>query len=72
MARDDDAKLRAQAAERGYRLEPLPIRRCWQLIDERTGEAARRPDGATAFNVVQGLSFFRSIKRPGGARAPDA
>ena len=63
MARDDEAKLRAQAAESGFRLEPLPVRKCWQLVNETTGEIAKRPDGATAFNVAQARSFFRSLRR---------
>ena len=51
MARDDIAKMRGLAAELGYRLEPLPVKQCWQLVDEETGEVAKRPDCATAFNV---------------------
>ena len=68
MAREDIAKLRELAGELGYRLEPLPIRWCWQLIDEDTGEAAQRADGATAFNATQALSFFRSLRRSGGTQ----
>ena len=66
MARDDVAKLRAHAAECGYRLDKLPQRGCWQLVNEETGEIAKRPDGATAFNATQALSFFRSLRRSGG------
>ena len=58
MAREDIAKVRGLAGELGYRLEPLPIRRCWQLIAEETGDAAQRTDGATcrelALNIVCG------------------
>ena len=68
MAREDIAKVRGLAGELGYRLEPLPIRECWQLIDEETGDAAQRADGATAFKATQALSFFRSLRRSGGTR----
>ena len=61
MARDDMGKLRALAGENGYRLDKLPQRGCWQLINEEMGEIAKRPDGATAFNVEPALSFFRSL-----------
>ena len=66
MARDDMGKLRGLAGEKGYRLDKLPQRGCWQLVNEKTGEIAKRPDGATAFNAVQALSFFRSLRRSGG------
>ena len=65
MARDDIGKLRGLAGERGYQLDKLPQRGCWQLIEEATGEIAKRPDGATAFNITQALSFFRSLRRAG-------
>ena len=43
--------MRGLVAELGYQLEPLPIKQCWELVHEETGEVAKRPDGATAFNV---------------------
>ena len=58
MARDDIAKVRGLAGELGYRLEPLPIRGCWQIVNESMGEIAKRPDGATAFNVDSGAIFL--------------
>ena len=67
MARDDMGKLRALAGENGYRLDKLPQRGCWQLVNEETGEIATRPDGATAFNATRALSFLpvvATIGRP--------
>ena len=68
MARDDIGKLRGLAGEKGYRLDKLPQRGCRQLVEEATGKIAEKPDGATAFNVTQALSFFRSLRRAGGTR----
>ena len=65
MARDDLGKLRGLAGEKGYRLDKLPQRGCWQLINEETGEIAKRPDGATAFNAAQALSFFGQMPKRG-------
>ena len=35
--RDNLAKLRGLAGEKGYRLEKAPIRDCWFLVNEATG-----------------------------------
>ena len=68
MARDDLGKLRGLAGEKGYRLDKLPQRGCWQLVDEATGEIAERPDGATAFNVSPGAIILSITSPNGGTR----
>jgi hypothetical protein len=63
--RDDMAKLRGLAGEKGYRLERAPISETWFLIDEETGERAMSERGTTAFSVERAITFLRRLpERP--------
>ncbi len=72
MARRDDlAKLRGRAAERGYTLERAIRRNCWRLVNAK-GETVVNPrNGSTAFSVVDAMGFLRNgqfAKSLGGGR----
>jgi hypothetical protein len=56
--RDNLAKLRSLAGEKGYELEKAPIRDCWFLVNERTGKPAVSDKGTTAFSVERAIKFL--------------
>ena len=61
--RDNLAKLRGLASERGYRLEKAPISGTWFLIDEVTGEKALSDRGTTAFSAERAIKFLATHER---------
>lgn len=61
--RDQTAKLRGLAGEKGYALEKAPISGTWFLIDEKTGEKAMSERGTTAFSVERAIKFLSVLKR---------
>ena len=63
--RDNLAKLRGLAGEKGYRLEKAPISGTWFLIDEKTGWKAIGERGTTAFSIERALKF---LSRPRALR----
>jgi hypothetical protein len=69
--RDNIAKLRGLAGEKGYRLEKAPIRDSWFLINEATGQLAVSDRGTTAFSVERAIKFLstdRSGTKSGAQR----
>ena len=63
--RDNLAKLRSLAGERGYRLEKAPISGTWFLIEEVTGHPAMSDKGTTAFSVERAIAFLTRLpERP--------
>jgi hypothetical protein len=61
--RDNLAKLRSLAGEKGYRMEKAPISGTWFLIDEKTGEQAMSDRGTTAFSVERAIKFLSSLSK---------
>jgi hypothetical protein len=61
--RDDLARLRGLAGEKGFRLEKAPPRDCWFLIDEKNGKLAASDRETTAFSVESGIRFLRRAGR---------
>lgn len=63
MARRDDlAKLRGLAGERGLSIEKAYRRNCWRLVDG-TGKAITNPrDGSVAFTVAAATAFLEDRK----------
>jgi hypothetical protein len=59
--RDDMAKLRGLAGEKGFRLEKAPISETWFLIDEKTGDRAMSDRGTTAFSVERAIAFLKRL-----------
>jgi hypothetical protein len=59
-ARDDLARLRALAAQKGYRLDRAITRGRWRLIDEVTGDTAADETGSATFTVAEAIRFLRS------------
>jgi hypothetical protein len=63
--RDNLAKLRSLAGEKGYRLEKAPIGGTWFLIEEVTGQLAVSDRGTTAFSPERAIAFLKSVpERP--------
>ena len=63
--RDNLAKLRSLAGEKGYRLRKGPISGTWFLVDEVTGELAMSDRGTTAFSVARAITFLERVpERP--------
>ena len=60
MARDDIARLRGLAGEKGFRIEKAIARGCFHLVDEKTGEVTIKPNGSAAFTMAQAFKFLRS------------
>jgi hypothetical protein len=56
--RENFAKLRSPADEKGYRIEKGRINGRWFLIDETTDESATSERGTTAFSVERAIKFF--------------
>jgi hypothetical protein len=61
--RDQTAKLRALAGEKGYLLEKAPISGTWFLVEEKTGEKAMSDRGTTAFSVDRAIEFLSARQR---------
>jgi hypothetical protein len=63
--RDNLAKLRGLAGEKGYQLEKAPMSGSWFLIDEVTGEPAVSDKGTTAFSAERAIAFLKRVpERP--------
>ena len=63
--RDNLAKLRSLAGEKGYRLERGVVRDTWILTHEKTGKRAVSSSGKTAFSVEKAIAFLkRAPERP--------
>jgi hypothetical protein len=55
----------ALPSEKGYELEKAPIRDCWFLVDEKTGNPAVSDKGTTAFSVERAIAFLKQLpERP--------
>ena len=61
--RDNLAKLRGLAGEKGYRLESAPISGTWFLVDERTGARAMSDRGTTAFSAERAIKFLSALSK---------
>jgi hypothetical protein len=68
--RDNLAKLRSLAGEKGYNLVRAPIRDCWFLVNDATGEMALSPKGTTAFSVERAIKFLSAERSGTNSRAP--
>ena len=65
--RDDLARLRGLAGEKGFRVEKAPSRDCWFLIDEKSNELAVSDRGTTAFSAEKAIRFqSRQKAKPRG------
>jgi hypothetical protein len=63
--RDNLAKLRSLAGEKGYELEKAPISGAWFLIEEVTGQLAVSDRDTTAFSVDRAIAFLKRVpERP--------
>ena len=63
VRRDDLAKLRGLAGERGFTIERAYRRNCWRLLDA-AGKAITNPrDGSIAFTVEAAIAFLEGRKR---------
>jgi len=60
--RDQLAKLRGLANEKGFRLERAPPRDCWFLVHVATGELAISDRGTSAFSVERAIKFLAKWK----------
>lgn len=61
--RDNLAKLRSLAGEKGFELEKAPIRDCWFLVDEKSGKPAISYKGTTAFSVDRAIKFLSAQRK---------
>jgi hypothetical protein len=63
--RDQSAKLRGLAGEKGYRLEKAPVSGSWFLVDDVTSELAVSDRGTTAFSAERAIEFLKRVpERP--------
>ena len=58
--RDNLAKLRGLAGEKGYRLERAMMNNRWRLIDDTTERPAVNLHGSTAFTMGDAIKFLNS------------
>ena len=56
--RDKLARLRALAAEKGFRLERAFMRDRWRLTDEATGKLALNKNGSAAFTLAEAMGLL--------------
>jgi hypothetical protein len=61
--RDNLAKLRGLAGEKGCRLEKAPISGTWFLINEATGQLAISDKGTSAFTVERAVRFLSALSK---------